>query len=59
MNKQHKDRLNKFLYFKFIRRMSILHLFSLLLFNFFTSLVAAANAKKHGKIYPIHTCRYY
>lgn len=41
MDKQHKDRQNKFLLFKFIRRIPIFQLFSLLLFNVFTSLIAA------------------
>jgi alpha-L-fucosidase len=41
MDKHHKDRQNIFLLFKFIRRISILHLFSLLVFNVFTSLIAA------------------
>jgi alpha-L-fucosidase len=41
MDKQHKDSQNKFLLLKFIRRISILHLFLLLVFNAFTSLTAA------------------
>ena len=41
MDKQHKDRQNKFLLFKFIRRISFFQLVSFLLFNVFTSLIAA------------------
>jgi alpha-L-fucosidase len=41
MDKQHKDRQNKFLPFKFMRRTLIFLLFGLLLFNVFTSLIAA------------------
>jgi alpha-L-fucosidase len=41
MDKQPKDNRNKFLLFKFIRRIPIFQLFSLLLFNAFTFLVAA------------------
>lgn len=41
MDKQHKDRQNKFLLFKYFRPISIFLLFSFLLFNVFTSLIAA------------------